>query len=107
MRIWHENLISDLCNKHLVAMWREALGCYSIIVNNKKGYRNHPAVQEFMDSPEKLHNRLKLIKKEARKRNFNFKEVPKRVEFGGKTKQWQSLEKQKKVLNFKKCKCKF
>ncbi|MFW6282707.1 MAG: pyrimidine dimer DNA glycosylase/endonuclease V [Minisyncoccales bacterium] len=107
MRIWHQNLITNLRSKHLVATWREALGCYSIIVNGKEGYKNHPAVQEFIDCPEELHNRLQLIKKESEKRGFNFKKIPERIEFGGKIKKWQSLKKQKDILNSKNCNCNF
>ncbi|MHA2330232.1 MAG: pyrimidine dimer DNA glycosylase/endonuclease V, partial [Candidatus Hodarchaeales archaeon] len=43
MRIWDISLIEFLCDKHLLAVWREGLGAYSIITNNKKGYSKHPA----------------------------------------------------------------
>lgn len=36
MRIWHESLIPKLCRQHLLAMWREGLGAYKIITENKK-----------------------------------------------------------------------
>ena len=58
MRIWHEQLIPHLCKQHLLACWREALGAYSIITKNKRGYRNHPATQEFIDAPYALWLRL-------------------------------------------------
>lgn len=105
MRIWHEQLIPKLCSKHLVAVWREALGAYKIITENKKGYRNHPATQEFVEAPEALHARLTQIKQEADNRNYNFKTVPDKVSFGGSIKEWQSLEEQTTHLKSKLCKC--
>jgi len=106
MRIWHEQLIPNLCVKHLVAVWREGLGAYKIITENKKGYRNHPATQEFINCPELLWERLKLIRQEAVKRGYNFKELPKKVEFGGEIKPWQTLQEQIEVLKAKGCQCK-
>ncbi len=62
--MWHEKLIPKLCRQHLLAMWREGLGIYSILSNNKKGYRNHPAVKEFEDSLGVLWFRLYAVRRE-------------------------------------------
>lgn len=105
MRIWHKKLIPKLCQKHLCAVWRESLGCYKIITHNKQGYRHHPATQEFINCPQALHARLALIKAEATKRGYHFKELPPHVSFKGKVKEWQSLATQKAVLKDKGCKC--
>lgn len=106
MRIWHANLIPKLCRQHLLAVWRESLGAYKIITEDKQGYRNHPATQEFINCPELLHQRLQIIKAEAVKRGYNFKEVPPLVTFAGKPKEWQTLNQQIEVLKTKQCECK-
>jgi len=108
MRIWHTQLISKLCRQHLLACWREALGAYKIITEDKKGYRNHPAVKEFEDAPLLLYWRLEWIREEMKKRGYKPKELPihnfqKRSET---IKQWQTLEQQIEVLKSKNCDCK-
>jgi len=116
MRIWHEKLIPRLCQKHLCACWREGLGAYKIITENKTGYRNHPAVKEFKDAPQELHDRLKQIREEMLKRGYHPKELglswfnkgyldgdghyqPNQLT------PWQTLEEQIKILKTKGCKC--
>lgn len=113
MRIWHQNLIPKLCRQHLLACWREGLGAYKIITENKKGYRNHPAVKEF----EKHHNilwiRLAVIRKEMLTRGWKPKEPPPKPLLQNSNtfksyyrKQWQGLKQQIEVLKSKKCDCK-
>lgn len=116
MRIWHEQLIPLLCRQHLLATWREGLGAYAIITQNKKGYRNHPAVIEFAGAPDLLYKRLKQIRKEMLNRNFNPKELPDQIQISTQTPKrqkswydnhiWQTLEEQTEVLKAKKCNCK-
>lgn len=108
MRIWHEQLIPKLCQKHLCGFWREALGAYKIITEFRTdlAYYKHPATQEFVNCPEVLWNRLKLVREEALKRGYNFKELPKYVEFGGTVNEWQPLEEQIQILHNKGCNCK-
>lgn len=108
MRIWHEDLIPKLCQKHLCAMWREGLGCYKIIMENKIGYKNHPATIEFSLSPDSLWNRLLLVRKEMLKRGYHPKEMPEKPfnKFDLGVTPWQTLEEQIEVLKLKNCKCK-
>lgn len=108
MRIWHEQLIPKLCQKHLCAMWREGLGAYSIITENKKGYSNHPAVKEFKNAPEKLLIRLHKVRNEMLNRGYE----PKMIDGYSLSKslnetieEWQPLEQQIEILKSKKCKC--
>jgi len=111
MRIWHEKIIPRLCSKHLVAVWREALGCYKIITENKKGYSNHPATIEFKDCPDKLYKRLELIRSEMLSRCYHPKDLPAKCkDTNSEPKEWQSLEEQlerlkEKRLTIKSCKC--
>lgn len=128
MRIWHEDLIPKLCRQHLLAMWREGLGCYKILTENKKGYRNHPAVKEFEDKIEQLWLRLNAIRSEMIKRGYKPKDLQnifttrlQAVDYGlGDDRQvaivgiinshyeiedWQILDEQIKVLKNKGCDC--
>lgn len=105
MRIWHEKLIPHLCQKHICAVWREGLGCYKIVTENKKGYRNHPATQEFINAPKELYERLELIRAEMLKRGYHPKELPEKPTVSGHVKEWQSLAEQLAHLKTKGCKC--
>ena len=105
MRIWDKRLIPRLCQKHLCAMWRESLGAYSIITEGKSGYRNHPATQEFINSPADLYDILSIVRDEMLKRGYHPKELPKKVNTRSTIKSWQNLKQQVEVLKNKKCKC--
>lgn len=86
-------------------MWRESLGCYKIITENKKGYNNHPATQEFIHCPSALYERLQLVRQERLNRSYHPKELPNyEGVYTGTTKEWQTLEEQIEVLQAKKCK---
>lgn len=118
MRIWHQKLISKLCRQHLLAVWREGLGCYKIVCNPEiKGYRKHPAVKEFEYSPMILMERLELIRDEMISRGYHPKSLPGYPPAGipwydggyiGKHgyKPWQSYNKQLQLLKSKNCDCK-
>jgi len=96
-------------------MWREGLGAASIIVENKKGYRNHPATQEFIQAPQILLSRLSMLYLESKSRGYNF-DVQKLepltehasyyIHLEPIYKPWQTLEEQIKVLQSKGCACK-
>lgn len=111
MRIWHESLIPKLCQKHLCAMWREGLGAYKIITENKTGYRNHPAVKEFENHRNLLWERLMLVRREMLTRGYNPKPLPDFLAIQDifppkEYKEWQTLEEQIEVLKSKNCNCK-
>lgn len=90
----------------MCGVWRESLGAYKIITENKSGYRNHPATQEFIDCPTALYERLKVIRQEMLNRNYHPKELPVcNLTPSGTVKEWQSLEEQIEVLLSKGCKC--
>lgn len=106
MRIWHEDLIPKLCQKHLCAMWREGLGMLSILTENKQGYRNHPATKEFEGRPWALWVRLRKVREEMVKRGYKPKSLPLINGMSGPSNQlWQTLEEQIEVLKSKKCRC--
>lgn len=109
MRIWHQRLIPKLCTKHLLAQWREGLGCYSIIFNNKKGYSKHPQVIQYKNSLQTLWYILETTRNEMLKRGFNPKPLPgfpSNEHNKLKTLVWQTLKQQKEILRNKNCNCK-
>jgi hypothetical protein len=87
-------------------MWREGLGAYKIITDNKKGYRNHPAIKEFEGDAVKLICRLRSVREEMIKRGYNPKELPEMIPTGQQNDfEWQTLEQQIEILKYKNCKC--
>jgi hypothetical protein len=110
-------------------MWREGLGMYKILKENKNGYRNHPATKEFEGKIEQLWLRLHAVRQEMLKRGYNPKPLAAirtdllsgwdkgtsdNNEFGTiglidshfEIEDWQSLPEQIKVLQSKHCACK-
>jgi len=107
MRIWHQKLIPKLCRQHLLGVWREGLGCYKIITEDKKGYRNHPATQEFIECSFALWTRLQIIREEMLKRGYNPKDMPTLPRSSKiNSKEWQTYKKQVEILKAKGCECK-
>lgn len=108
MRIWHSQLIPKLCRQHLLAMWREGLGAYSIITKGKHGYFNHPAVIEFKNCPNLLWMRLYEVREEMRRRGYKPKALPSTMpmNYTSDYKEWQTLDEQIAILRTKKCECK-
>jgi hypothetical protein len=78
MRIWNEQLIPHLCRQHLLAQWRESLGCYKIVTGQVDGgsYYKHPMTKEFILSPMVLFDILRRTREEMLKRGYNPKELP-------------------------------
>lgn len=112
MRCWHQDLIPKLCRQHLLAMWRECLGMYKIIVDNRTdlSYWKHPATQEFVNDIPALWSRLYLVRKEMLKRGYHPKEMPIFVSNDHirslSVALWQTLDEQIAIIKSKKCKCK-
>ena len=74
MRIWSIHP-SYLDSKGLVALWRETLLAKNVLQGNTIGYRNHPQLQRFKNSPnpvEYINQYLSYIYDESLNRNFNF-----------------------------------
>lgn len=108
MRIWHEQLIPKLCQKHLCGMWREALGAYKIISDNRTdlAYFKHPATQEFVNAPIALWHILSFVKLEMESRGYHPKDLPpKPIKMTSDRKPWQTLAEQTEHLKLKNCKC--
>ena len=76
MRIWSIHP-SYLDTKGLVALWRETLLAKNVLEGNTVGYRNHPQLERFKNSPnpiDSINQYLSIVYEEAFKRNFKFNE---------------------------------
>jgi hypothetical protein len=74
MRIWsiHPKYLDA---KGLVALWRETLLAKKVLENKTKGYKNHPQLERFKNSPSPLdaiNYYLSIVFDEASARNYNF-----------------------------------
>ena len=74
MRLWtiHPRYLDQ---KGLVAVWREALLAQKVLLNDTKGYRNHPQLVRFKNTKHPLGaigNYLEEIYKESLKRGYRF-----------------------------------
>ena len=109
MRVWDQIPPSKLCRNHLLAEHRETLAIWSILTNNKKGYRNHPEVKRWIKHLGALLFRHNDLVKESKNRGYNFKCLPYYnagrigVEYITKPEAWDD---QLATLKSKKCECK-
>jgi len=105
MRIW--DIAPDkLCRKHLLGEHRELHALYSILLEDKKAYRNHPETKRWEGKLPALKLRHEKLAKEMGKRGYNHK-TPLEDTSGEKTQKqlWQTVEEQEKILKQKGCEC--
>jgi hypothetical protein len=74
MRLWslHPEYLD---RKGLLAVWREALLAQKVLRGETKGYRNHPQLKRFLESPDPLGaiaDYLRGILEESKKRGYSF-----------------------------------
>lgn len=74
MRLWslHPRYLDQ---KGLVALWREGLLAKKVLEGKTKGYKKHPQLRRFQDSPHALHDinaYLTAVYQEAKERGYNF-----------------------------------
>lgn len=107
MRIWDISP-KKLCRLHLLGEHHELHAIWSIIVNNKKGYSNHPETLRWNGKLKALYLRHEKLVKEMEIRGFNHKS-PLDIKFAkGNYKQKKyvdSIEKQIRILINKSCEC--
>lgn len=74
MRLWSIHP-TYLDSKGLVALWREALLARAVLTHKTIGYKNHPQLERFKDSPKPvaaINYYLFEIYKEAESRGYTF-----------------------------------
>lgn len=74
MRLWsiHPRYLDA---RGLVALWREGLLAQKVLLGDTKGYRNHPQLRRFRDTPDPagaIAQYLKHIADEADARGYRF-----------------------------------
>ena len=85
MRLWslHPSLLDA---KGLVALWREGLLAQKVLMGETRGYRNHPQLIRFKNTPNPvgaIASYLRCVVDEADSRGYNFdrrKISPKRIQ---------------------------
>ncbi len=107
MRIWDIEP-EKLCRQHLLGEHRELHATWSILTNNKKGYREHPEVKRWVGKLKALYNRHELLVEDMLKRGYDHRS-PLDVELAvGKEVQDQyvdTIPQQVKILKKKGCDC--
>jgi len=107
MRIW-DIPVNKLCQKHLLGEHRELHAIWSIIINNKIGYSNHPETLRWKGKLKALYFRHEKQMIEMKKRGFNHNSpLEEKFANGDKTQNvlLDDVEEQIKILKTKKCKC--
>jgi len=107
MRIWDIE-IERLCNQHLLGEHRELHAIWSILINNKKGYSNHPETKRWVGKLNALYSRHEEQVKEIEKRKFKHRSPLEKKYLKGENIQNEfvdSIEEQIRILKEKKCKC--
>ena len=74
MRLWtlHPRYLDS---KGLVALWREGLLAQAVLQGQTKGYRNHPQLERFRNTPKPeafISRYLKTVYDEAGRRGYSF-----------------------------------
>lgn len=107
MRIW-DLPPSQLCRVHLLGEHRELHALWTIITQNKKGYRNHPETKRWVGKLKALYNRHEALVTEMKKRGYNHQShLDKRIATGnGKQTDFvHTVAEQKQILRDKGCLC--
>ena len=108
MRIW-DIPPKRLCRNHLLGEHRELHALWSIILNNKKGYANHPETLRWRGKLKALYLRHEAQVKEMEKRGYKHRTPLDKKLATVKDIQdvlLDSIEKQKSLIKDKKCDCK-
>lgn len=69
MRIW-DVPPAEICRLHLLGEHRELHAVWSILVNDKTGYRNHPEVQRWQGKLAALYRRHAVLVEEMNRRGY-------------------------------------
>lgn len=107
MRIWDIEP-TRLCRKHLLGEHRELHALWTILTQNKKGYRNHPETKRWVGKLWALYERHELLVNEIVRRNYNHKSpLDKKLATGTHMQNEfvNSIDQQIEILHAKGCDC--
>lgn len=107
MRVWDISP-KKLCNKHLFGEHRELHAIWSILVNDKKGYRQHPETKRWVGKTKALFKRHEKLVKEIKRRGYRHDSPLDKELAIGKSRQRayvNTRREQKIILKHKDCDC--
>ena len=107
MRIW-DIPPAELCRQHLLGEHRELHAIWSILVNGKTGYRNHPEVKRWQGKRTALYRRHTALVEEMERRGYRHcSPLDWSEATGGETQDCyvDTLEVQRRILQYKPCDC--
>ncbi len=108
MRIWDISPVI-LCRKHLLGEHRELHALWTILSQDKKGYRKHPETIRWEGKLAALFKRHEEEVKEIKRRGWNhYSPLDKKLAVGKNTQTdfVNTIPEQKEILKSKKCDCK-
>lgn len=107
MRVWDIDP-EKLCDNHLLGEHREIHAIWSILTEDKEGYKNHPETQRWEGKLKALFNRHEEVIREMKERGFNESSPLDESKATGSEKQDEYIdppEDQRKILENKDCIC--
>lgn len=107
MRVWDVEP-QILCRKHLLGEHRELHALWSILTQDKKGYRSHPETKRWEGKLAALYKRHEKLVLEIEKRGWNHHSPLDKNLATGKSTQDEfvhTIEEQKQILKSKNCDC--
>jgi hypothetical protein len=107
MRVW-DIAPKYLCRAHLLGEHREVHAIWTVLLENKKGYSQHPETLRWRGKLKALFLRHEALVKEMKRRGYNHKsELDKRFAKGKavQVKYLHTPREQKEILRQKPCGC--
>jgi len=107
MRIW-DLPPHQLCRVHLLGEHRELHALWTILTQDKKGYRNHPETKRWVGKLAALYNRHEAEVTEMEFRGYTHKSpLDKKLATGSSDQKTllHTLEEQQQLLKDKQCAC--
>jgi hypothetical protein len=105
MRVWDINP-AFLCRQHLLGEHREIHAIYTILSEDRSGYRNHPEVVRWVGRLTALRERHNLVVREMENRGYNhMSDLPVILDDEHQDDFVNTIEEQIEILNNKDCEC--
>jgi hypothetical protein len=107
MRIW-DLPPAELCRQHLLGEHRELHAIWTILTEDRRGYRGHPETKRWSGRLRALYARHELLAQEMVRRGFNHASPLDHGLATGAVQQSEfldSIERQRELLSAKPCPC--
>lgn len=107
MRIW-DIPPNELCRVHLLGEHRELHAIWTVLTQNKTGYRQHPETKRWVGKQAALYARHEALVAEMTRRSYNHQSPLDPALATGEEEQTQyidSLTRQREILAAKPCIC--